>query len=87
MQTTSHKPSDITFFKAFFARKTARVAIRISLIVGTILTTINQGDVIMSGNWPPLWKLLLTYMVPYCVSSYSAAKVAVENAKEQVKAA
>jgi hypothetical protein len=40
--------------------------------VGTILTTINHGDVILQGNWPPLVKVVLTYCVPYCVTTWGA---------------
>ncbi len=42
------------------------------LIVGTILTAINQGDVILAGETPDLVKAGLTYMVPYCVATYGA---------------
>jgi len=43
-----------------------------ALIVGTILNIINQGTNILAGESPMWTKLLLTYMVPYCVSLYSA---------------
>jgi hypothetical protein len=42
----------------------------VALVVGTILNLINQGDVIfgaMSINWT---KIVLTYFVPYAVSTY-----------------
>ncbi len=44
-------------------------AIKVALIVGTI----NHGDLILHGLFPPFWKLVLTYLVPYSVSSYSSA--------------
>jgi hypothetical protein len=49
-------------------------ATRVALIVGTILTAINQGNVILSGHLVPelLWKIPLTFLVPYSVSTYSA---------------
>ncbi len=43
-----------------------------SLVVGTILTVINQGDFILAGEMPNLIKAGLTYMVPYCVATYGA---------------
>lgn len=51
-----------------------RRAITIALIVGTILTVINQGDVLLSGTITPLvlLKIGLTYLVPYSVSIFSA---------------
>lgn len=46
----------------------------ISLIVGTTLTAINQGNVILGGNASAAlaWKIPLTCAVPYCVASVGA---------------
>lgn len=46
----------------------------VALIVGTILVTINQGNVLFAGILTNdlLWKIPLTYCVPYCVSTYAA---------------
>jgi hypothetical protein len=49
-------------------------ALAIAAVVGSILTIINQGDAILHGNYPPLYKVLLTYLVPYSVSTYSAVR-------------
>ena len=44
----------------------------VALLVGTILNVINQGDAIFSGR-PINWiKVVLTYLVPYAVSTYGA---------------
>ena len=43
-----------------------------ALVVGTLLTAINHGDVILSGQIPPIWKMVLTYCVPYCVTTWGA---------------
>lgn len=51
---------------------TPLAAVRIALVVGTVLTAINHGDVILAGAMPPVWKVLLTYCVPYCVATYGA---------------
>lgn len=43
-----------------------------ALVVGTILNLINQGDALLgaaSVNW---MKIVLTYFVPYAVSTYGA---------------
>jgi hypothetical protein len=45
-----------------------------AVIVGTLLVLINQLDQILAGNWPPLWKVILTYLVPYCVTTVGAVK-------------
>lgn len=44
------------------------------LVVGTILTALNQGDAIVSGQWTGAlyWKIPLTYCVPFLVATYGA---------------
>jgi hypothetical protein len=51
-----------------------RRSLIVAVIVGTILTAINQGNVILSGDFPPslYWKIPLTYAVPYCVATTGA---------------
>ncbi len=51
---------------------TPKKAIFTALVVGTLLTAINHGDVILSGLVPPTWKVILTYCVPYCVTTWCA---------------
>lgn len=51
---------------------TPRKAFLTALVVGTILTTINHGDMILAGEWPPAIKVILTYCVPYCVTTWGA---------------
>ena len=45
-----------------------------ALVVGTILTAINQGNFFIAGNLPAalLWKIPLTYSVPFCVATWGA---------------
>jgi methyl-accepting chemotaxis protein len=55
-----------------FTTKQLKTAIFISIVVGTILTLINQNEAIIGDaelNWV---KVLLTYIVPFCVSLYSS---------------
>ena len=51
-----------------------RRSLIVALIVGTILTAINQGNVILRGDFPQslYWKIPLTYAVPYCVATTGA---------------
>lgn len=49
-----------------------RRSLAVALIVGTILNLINQGDVLLGTAKLNLLKLVLTYAVPYCVSTYGA---------------
>jgi hypothetical protein len=52
----------------------ARRSITIALIVGSVLTAINQGDALLAGAWSPalLWKVPLTYTVPFIVATWGA---------------
>jgi hypothetical protein len=45
-----------------------------ALVVGTVLTTINQGNFIVQGTIPSslVWKVPLTYCVPFCVTTWGA---------------
>ena len=72
---------DPTVWELLTARPTVRRAIRVGLIVGTILVTINQWEAV-TGDAPfDVLKVMLTYMVPYCVSSYSAVMAHLEFRK------
>ena len=60
------------FSQLAFGNGTPKKAIMTALVVGTILTTINHGDVILAGNPPDFLKIILTYCVPYCVTTWGA---------------
>jgi hypothetical protein len=55
-----------------FGDGTPKKAIGTALVVGTILTAINHGDVIFQGGFPPWAKFVLNYCVPYCVVTWGA---------------
>jgi hypothetical protein len=52
--------------------------LKIGAVVGTLLTAINYGDVLIAGEVLPLmyWKILMTYCVPFCVSTYASVEAA-----------
>ena len=56
---------------------------KVALVVGTLLVTINYGDRLLAGTigQVDVIKMLLTYCVPYCVSTWAAvgATRAIEN--------
>ncbi|MEM7666455.1 MAG: nitrate/nitrite transporter NrtS [Pseudomonadota bacterium] len=56
-----------------------RRSLVVSIVVGTILVAINQGDVILSGTEPVIWKVVLTYIVPFCVATYGAYSACVAH--------
>lgn len=51
-----------------------KTSFKTALVVGTLLVALNQGDILLSGNFPPrlFWKIPLTYVVPFCVASWGA---------------
>ena len=50
----------------------------VALVVGTILTLLNQGDGLFSGQWNNAlyWKIPLTYCVPFLVATYGSLAAA-----------
>jgi hypothetical protein len=44
----------------------------VAVVVGSILNLINQGDALFGGGRIGWAKIALTYIVPYCVSTYGA---------------
>lgn len=55
-----------------FAWPAARRSLIVSLIIGTLLNAINQGDALLGGQPLVPWKLALTYFVPFAVASYGS---------------
>ena len=53
-----------------------RRALRYAVIVGAILNAINHGDAILRGDVSSgrLLRIILTCMVPYCVSTASSVE-------------
>lgn len=49
-------------------------ALRLALVVGTVLNLINQGGRVVDGQPLSWFHVVLNYLVPYCVSTYSAAR-------------
>src|SRR4051795_12321250 len=55
-----------------FSGPALRRSLGVALVVGTALNLITQGPELLSGKWPVLWKLALTYLVPFLVASYGS---------------
>jgi len=64
-------------------------SVKVALVVGTILALINQYDAIFSGNLTPtnIFQILLTYLVPYSVSTFGSAMQArhIETRGSEIK--
>jgi len=61
--------------RATFGKRQLRRSLLVALVVGTALNAINQGPELLAGHAPVLWKLALTYAVPFCVASYGSYSV------------
>lgn len=70
-----------TFVKILFRRHIVRNALGVSFVVGTLLNIINQGAAIVNGLEIAWVHVVLNFVVPYCVASYSAAKNEMERAR------
>jgi hypothetical protein len=49
-------------------------SLKAAIVVGTVLTALNQGDVLLAGDLSNAlyWKIPLTYCVPFLVATYGA---------------
>ena len=63
---------DTRFLKIAFKDGTPKKAFYTACVVGSILAIINHGDTIIAGTSPPIVKILLTYCVPFCVTTWGA---------------
>ena len=63
------------FFSIAFSGGVVARAVKVAAVVGCMLIAINHGDALLAGDIDGvrLTKILLTLLVPYCVSVYSAA--------------
>jgi hypothetical protein len=59
-------------------------ALKVAVLVGTILVLINQGDVLLAGQASgKTWlQIVLTYMVPYCVSTFASVQAIRQHLRE-----
>ena len=49
-----------------------RRSLLVALVIGTLLNAINQGSELIAGEPLVIWKLALTYLVPFAVASYGS---------------
>jgi len=63
------------------SRRIAWSALKVSLVVGTVLNVVNNGERLMAQGSVSLWQVAMNFVVPFCVSSYSAARNEAQRAK------
>ncbi|MBI5718771.1 MAG: nitrate/nitrite transporter NrtS [Burkholderiales bacterium] len=64
-----------------YSRRIAWAALKVAFVVGTVLNLINNGQQFWTHHTVNLWQVAMNFVVPFCVSSYSAAR----NEAERVK--
>ena len=52
-----------------FSLPAVRRSLIVAAVIGSALNLINQGDLLVRGEPIVLWKILLTYFVPFAVAS------------------
>jgi hypothetical protein len=84
--TPTRPPTSLLSRRALHIATSAPVvglALRMSALIGTLLNVINQGDALLGDARLVPGKLLLTYLVPYCVATYSATSVSLRLGAER----
>ncbi len=77
--------SPATFLALALSGPVLKRALKIAVIVGTLLALINHGERIITGSLTPenLLQIFLTYLVPYSVSTYSSVRSIQAHAAQQ----
>ncbi len=65
-----------------------RRGLAFSAIVGTVLVAVNHGDALLQGDISLMRavKILVTMLIPYCVSTISSVGAMQEARREQTRA-
>lgn len=69
------------FFQMARSRDIVHNAVRIALVVGTMLNVLNQGEALLAGSGIAWVHIAMNFVVPYCVATYSATKHALAKQK------
>jgi len=62
-----------------------RRSLIVSVVVGSILNLINQGDALFGGEPVSMAKIVLTYIVPYVVATYGAVSYRINLANAEAR--
>lgn len=70
-----------SFFQIALDRSVRLRALKIALVVGSILAVINHGDRLLGLDLDSqtILKICVTFLVPYCVSTYSSVQAVRER--------
>ncbi|MFT6958222.1 MAG: hypothetical protein ACJAYC_003239 [Halieaceae bacterium] len=70
------KSNERGWFNTAVSPEIVKRSLKVSAIVGSLLALINHGDKIIALSLDaPIWlKIVLTYLVPYCVATWAAVQ-------------
>jgi len=69
------------FVRTACSRHIVHNALRIALVVGSLLNALNQGEALLAGSGIAWVHIAMNFVVPYCVATYSATKHALAKQK------
>ena len=62
------------FIRLVLSGRIAADALRVAIVVGTLLNGVNQGAALFGGEAIAWGSVVLNFIVPYCVATYAAAR-------------
>ena len=70
-----------TWLEIAFEKPVRKRALKVALLVGSILAVINHGDIVLTGAaTATVWiKIALTFLVPYCVATFASVQAIRQN--------
>lgn len=71
------------FFRVMLSPRICGNSLRVSLVVGTVLNVINQGEHLLAGQGVMMGHAVLNYLVPFLVASYSGARAVAVAASDR----
>lgn len=71
--------------RAALRPRVVRNAVGVALVVGVVLNAVNHGTTFLHGGPLPWAHVLMNFVVPYCVASYSAAKADLARATDVIE--
>lgn len=83
MDRSMPKSKTRTWLQVAALKPIRKRAFRVAIIVGIILMSINHGDKLLAGTLTntDIFKIILTFFVPYSVSTYSSVLTYLEEQK------
>lgn len=66
--------ANASVLRLMLSPRIVKSSMKVSLVVGTVLNLINNGEQLWMHQTINLWRVAMNFAVPFCVSAYSAAR-------------